>query len=315
MKPKNSKFRKNVGPDHRVVIGLALVLIVISPFALSYMGHIQLVDDRLSLSSDQNIVSADVPSLTLTYTSLTLETDTPVQSGDTIGGDHVTLKTEWQPEVNNSRLEVHAPAIPSILTADDNVSTLEIDTRFLGNNATCTIVASTMLSNGTIFTTEFTDVYIGNFFVPKVQVVTPNGGENWTSLHNITWAASDVNGDDTLFFDVLFSDDSGESFEFLVESTNRTSFEWDCSNLNQGDNYSIEVRVTDSIYFNSDTSDGEFSAGTVVVTTPPPTSTTTTTTPPNNPFLEPRIVVFVAILLFSSGIMALVVYYAARKWF
>ena len=82
-----------------------------------------------------------------------------------------------------------------------------------------------MLSNGTVISTEFTDVFIGNFFVPKVEVIAPNGGENWTSQHNITWTASDVNADDALLFDVLFSDDSGTSFEILIESTNQTWFE------------------------------------------------------------------------------------------
>jgi hypothetical protein len=75
------------------------------------------------------------------------------------------------------------------------------------------------------------------------------------------------------------------------------------------DNYTVEVRATDGIYFTSDWSDEEFSAGTIATTTP---TTTTTTTDPG---IESRIAAFVAILLFSSGIIALVVYYAARKWF
>ncbi|MGY5864541.1 MAG: hypothetical protein RTV41_08035 [Candidatus Thorarchaeota archaeon] len=304
--------QRTIGFDKRVIIGLTLVFLMLSPFALSVNDQIQYVGDHLLLPSKENIVSADVPTVNLTYTSRTLLTNTQVHSGDTIAGDHVTLKTTWQPEVNNSRIEVHAPAIPSILITEENETTLELDTRFLGNNATCTIIASTMLSNGTVWSEEFTDVYIGNFFVPQVQVDTPNGGEDWTSLHNITWTASDVNVDDILLFDVLFSDDSGESFTVLVESTTKLWFEWDCSGLNMGDNYSVEVRVTDGIYFNSDISDAEFSAGTVfTTTTPPPSTTTTTSIPP----LDSRIAVFVAILLFSSGIMALVVYYAARKWF
>jgi hypothetical protein len=296
------------------MIGLALVTLLISPFALSIQNQIQDVSDPLSIPSVQHIVSADVPSVNLTYTSNTLLIDTPVHSGDTIAGDHVTLKTTWQPEVNNSRLEIHAPAIPSTLIANENETTLEIDTRLLGNNATCTIVASTLLLNGTTVSKEYTDVYIGNFFIPRVQVVSPNGGEDWTSLHNITWTASDVNTDDSLLYDVLFSDDSGSSFEVLIESTNQTWFEWNCSGLDKSDNYTVEVRVTDGIYFDSDRSDAEFSAGTVVTTTPT-TSPTTTTTPPTDPTIDPRIVAFVAILLFSSAIMALVVYYAARKWF
>jgi hypothetical protein len=112
----------------------------------------------------------------------------------------------------------------------------------------------------------------------------------------------------------MFSDDSGASFKTLIESTNKTWFEWNCSGLDKKDNYTVEVRATDSIYFSSDRSDAEFSAGTVVTTTPPTTTTTTSPTP-TDPGLESRIVAFVAILLFSSAIMALVVYYAARKWF
>ena len=270
-----------------------------------------LTNDQLSTPSNQTIISADTPHVNLTYTSRTLLTDTPVNSGDTIAGDHVTLKATWTPDVNNSRLEVHAPAIPSTLNAEENQTTLEIDTRNLGNNATCTILATTLLPNGTMLSVEFTDVYIGNFFSPVVRVLTPNGGETWTSIHNITWTASDVNTNDTLLFDVLFSNDSGSSFAILTESTNETWFEWDCSRLNQEDTYIVEVRVTDSIYFHMDRSDAEFSAGSVVTTT----TVTTTTTPTNVTTIEPRIVAFVVILLLSSGIMALVVYYAARKWF
>lgn len=299
--------------DCRAIIGFAIALLVISPFALTMKSTTLFASDQFAIPPNQSIISADVPHVNLTYTTRTLLTDTPVNSGDTIAGDHVTLKATWKPDVNNSRLEVHAPAIPSTLNAEENQTTLEIDTRYLGNNATCTILATTLLPNGTMVSEEFTDVYIGNFFSPVVRVVSPNGGENWTSLHNITWTASDVNADDTLLFDVLFSDDSGASFDVLVESTNQTWFEWDCSGLNQEDTYVVEVRATDSIYFTSDRSDTKFSAGSVVTTTTVTTTTTTTTTSP--PTIEPRIVAFVAILLISSGIMALVVYYAARKWF
>lgn len=293
-----------------MILGLVIVSLMISPFTMTLKNQ-NLYTRDTQPPANQVSLSADVPTLNLTYTTRTLLIDTPVHSGDIIAGDHVTLKTRWQPAVNNSRLEIHAPAIPSILILDENQSTLEIDTRALGNNATCTIIASTQLPNGTVMSIEISDVYIGNFFMPIVNVISPNGGENWTSLHNITWTASDANLDDTLLFDVMFSDNSGASFETLVKSTNKTWFEWDCSSLNKSDNYTVEVRATDSIYFTSDRSDAEFSAGTVVTTTSP--TTTTTTTP--NPGLESRALAFVAVLLFSSGIMALVVYYAAKKWF
>ena len=261
--------------------------------------------------TNQYLHSAETPYLNLSYTTRTNMTATPVEPGETIAGDHLTLRAEWSSAVNKSRLEIDAPAIPANLAIEDNQTILELDTRALGNNATCTINCTAWLTNGTILSFEFTDVYIGNYFVPKVIVLTPNGNETWVDVHNITWVGSDRNFDDTLLYDVLFSSDSGICFETLISSTNLTWFEWDCSNLVNTDTYLIEVRVKDGIYFSSDRSDNMFTAGTIVTPTTP--TTTIPTTP--EPGLEPRIVIFIAILLFSSGVMALVVYYAARKWF
>ena len=256
--------------------------------------------------------SADTPTLNLTYTSRTRLVDTPIKSGDVIAGDHVILKSEWTSTlVSSSRLEINAPAIPSLLSIEDNETTLEIDTRALGNNATCIITATAWLTNGSTFSKEFTNIHIGNYFVPKVTVLSPNGNETWDGIHTITWTAFDVNADDELRYDVLLSADAGSTFETLVSSTNLTSFEWDCSGLVLLDTYIVRVRVTDGIYFSSDRSDATFTAGTIVTSTPTPTPTPTTT--PNG--YDVRVVAFVVILLVSCGIMALVVYYAARKWF
>ncbi len=291
-----------------LLLGLLLVLPVKSSTFNASIG--------LESISPQSIPSAETPSLNLSYTTRTNLVDTPIKSGDVIAGDHVTLKAEWTPTlVNTTRLEVFAPAIPTLLSVEENQSAIEIDTRALGNNATCTITATTWLTNGSMISFEFIDVYIGNYFVPKVTVLSPNGNENWTSLHNITWAAFDTNYDDEFLYDVMYSSDSGSSFETLVSATNLTWFEWDCSSLNKMDTYTVRVRVTDGIYYSTDQSDTTFTAGTVVTstTTPPTTTPTTPTTPTSG--LDPRIIAFVAILLFSSGVMALVVYYAAKKWF
>lgn len=295
----------------RTIIGFILVLLITSPFALIVESPTIITSDFRTDLPDYQIVSAEVPTLSLTYTTRTHLIDTPVISGTKIGGDHVKLKAVWTPAMNKSRLEVHAPAIPSTLIVEENKTFLELDTRALGNNATCTIVASTWLSNGTMISQEFVNVYIGNFFMPKVTVLDPNGGENWTSHHDILWYASDTNTDDTLQFDILLSDDSGISFTVLASSINQTWFEWDCSELPKKDTYIVEIRATDGIYFSSDRSNSVFSAGLIETTT----TTTTTTTTPIPPEIEPRILAFMAILLISSGVMALVVYYAARKWF
>jgi hypothetical protein len=292
--------------------GLLLILLLLLSIAIPIVSFSSENITHTVSPANQYLYSAETPYLNLTYTSRTNSTDTPVQSGDTLAGDHLTLKAEWSSSsVNTSRLEVDAPAIPAVLAIEDNLTTLELDTRALGNNATCTITSTAWLLNGSVLSFEYTDVYIGNYFVPKVIVLTPNGNESWIDVHNITWIGSDQNVDDTLLYDVLYSSNSGTSFESLVSSTNLTWFEWDCTNLINKDTYLIEVRVRDGIYFSSDRSDGMFTAGTIII--PTTTSPTTPTTTPTG--LEPRIIAFIAILLISSGVMALVVYYAARKWF
>ncbi len=292
--------------------GLVIILLVLPSFILPIMSSTNYITFDSVSAPLQYLPSAETPILNLSYTSRTLLTDTPVKSGGVIAGDHVKLKSVWSPPIiNRSRLEINAHAIPTVISIEANQATLEIDTRALGNNASCTITATAWLDNGTAIVKEFTNVYIGNFFVPKVHVVNPNGEEDWTSPHNITWIASDVNVDDELLFDVYLSSDNGKSFEILTTSTSLTWFEFDFADVYRLDSYLIRVRVTDGIYYSSDTSDGTFTAGTIVTTT---TTTPTTTPTTTTPVFEPRIVIFIAILLFSSGVMALVVYYAARKW-
>lgn len=292
-----------------LVLLLLLILPVMMPVAHNTPARFEIVESKPIHFRP----SAETPRLNLSYTTRTILTDTPVDSGDTLAGDHVKLKAEWTTsQVNRSRLEVHAPAIPNTISVEESDPTTQLDTRALGNNATCSIISTVWLLNGSILTVEFTDVYIGNYFIPKVTVTSPNGGETWTDAHNITWIASDKNQDDKLLFDVLYSSDSGQSYHLLVSSTNLTWYEWDSSDLTQIDTYLVMVRVTDGIYFSSDRSDSTFTAGTIIITPTTP-HTTTPTTPTNG--LDPRIVAFIVILLFTSGIMALVVYYAATKWF
>jgi hypothetical protein len=223
------------------------------------------------------------------------------------------LHAEWNESiVDRSRLEVFAPAIPARLIEDVEDHVTEIDTRVLGNNATCFINATAWFSNGSIFHQTFENVYIGNFFIPHIRILSPNGNENWTGIHNITWTASDFNSDDVLSFDIFISSDGGISFDTLTTSISTTWYQWDTTGLDRLDTYIVKVRATDGIYFSSDSSDANFTAGDVITTT---TTTTTTTTGTNTTLFEPRLMAFIVILLMSSSIMAVVVYYAARKWF
>ena len=188
-----------------LIIILVIPLVQVMPFTTEY----QFISSPIT----KPVLSAEEPILNLTYTTLTNLNPRVITSNSKIAGDHILVKAEWTPTVvNRSRLEINAPAIPATLMEDQNSPSVQIDTRYLGNNATCAITATAYLTNGSVISQYFVNIYIGNFFVPKVTVLTPNGGEEWTGVHNITWSASDGNIADTLRFEVAVSSNSGASF-------------------------------------------------------------------------------------------------------
>ncbi|MCK4568109.1 MAG: hypothetical protein KAU48_12460 [Candidatus Thorarchaeota archaeon] len=298
-------------------LAIILSLLVMLVIPINIPTHSIQDEWIIHLTFEETLPSAENPHLNLTYHILSNLTEVNVVSDSVIAGDHVTLKASWDSAlVNRSRLEVFAPAIPATLEENQNLTITEIDTRHLGNNATCTIIATGWLTNGSMIFETFQNVYIGNFFVPKITVTSPNGDEIWTGINNITWDASDVNVAESLLYDVLMSSDGGATFDILATSISNKWLEWNCSALDKLDTYLVEVRVTDGIYFSSDRSESTFTAGDIVHSTTTSTTTTTTTTGTNTTStLDPRLTAFVVILLVSSSVMAIVVYYAAKKWF
>ncbi|MFW9966089.1 MAG: hypothetical protein ACFFEA_02970 [Candidatus Thorarchaeota archaeon] len=294
------------------ISSLLLVVMLASPMFLQ-MQAIPVSNATRQLR-DASHPSAEDAILNLTYWSRTNSTIDVVNSGAKIGGDHVILEATWTPSgvVDSVSIEVTAIAIPSVVSNTSTTNSVRVDTRALGNNGTCTISSTVWLLNGTTYSESLENIYIGNFFTPKVTVLTPNGGETWTGVNNVTWNAWDENQDEVLTYDVLISFDSGATFQSLASNLNRTWYMWDCSAYPILDTYLIEIIVTDGIYYESDRSDATFTAG--ETTTPTTTSiTTSTTTPP--PPIDTRIVMFLLLFVLTSGIMALIVYYAAKKWF
>ncbi|MHA1770875.1 MAG: hypothetical protein ACTSYL_05155 [Candidatus Thorarchaeota archaeon] len=271
---------------------------------------------------EPHVISAGNPNVTLTYTSLWNSTATIVHAGDIISGDHIILHSRWFPNasVSSSILSVNATVVPKTISAQNNSAEVSIDTRLLGNNFTCQINMTAILTNGSVITTLLENVFLGNFFVPIVQVLTPNGDEVWHGVNNITWIASDKNSDEHLTYDVFVSSDSGLTLMLLASGLNRTWYLWDCSAFTRSSTYVIAIRVSDGIYTSMDMSDGVFTAGDVVTTTMPTSTTTTGTTITDTTAISPPvqmegpILTFLLAALISSVAMALFVYYSAKRW-
>jgi hypothetical protein len=81
---------------------------------------------------------------------------------------------------------------------------------------------------------------------PLVQVLTPQGGENWgpTEQQTITWTASDADGD-PLSYRVQYSPDNGGTWVPLSEEIQETSLTIDTANLPGGNHGMIRVLASD----------------------------------------------------------------------
>lgn len=288
-----------------------LLLMLASSLALSAVSIMQIHDNQCAVTRIANIRAEEPPALSLTYYTHWNSTKIDVNAGDQLEGDHIILNVTWSPgtDINRTRIEVNATAIPTVISSEQNGNSVEIDTRAFGSNFTCVINSTIWFHNGTTLTEVIPDVFLGNFFVPVVEVVTPNGYEAWTGSNNITWNAWDLNEDEELTFEVLVSSDSGATFQLLSAGLTKTWFLWDCSTFLNLSTYVVEIRVSDGIFSSYDVSNAPFRAGEIEQ---PETTTTTTTTTVEE--IDPRVVMFLTVLIISSGFIAFVVYYASKKW-
>lgn len=314
LRPLRNRGYRTVSTKLRAMVILLVMMLLISASPVFLQAGVTSVAAESSWKSRSSFLSAEDLVLNLTYWSQTNPTVRIAESGDQIAGDHIILRASWSPAiaVDSVKIEVVAPAIPaSISNYTANSNHADIDTRNLGNNATCFVNSTVWLLNGTIYNEVVEDLYIGNFFLPHVTVITPNGGEKWSGSNNITWNAWDKNKNETLSYDVLVSSNSGKTFNSLASNLNQTWYIWDSSTSPLLSTYLIEVRVTDGIFVTWDRSDANFTAGSGSI----PTTTTNTTTTIEPPPDDPRLLMFLILFIVTSGIMALVVYYVAKKWF
>ncbi len=265
------------------------------------------------------IVAADLPNLSLNYYSKWNSSFTPVESGARLVGDHITLNATWTPSnlSNDTIITVNATAIPLAISQESDTTTVEIDTRQIGNNATCSVNVTTILLNGTPYSILYNNIFFGNFFIPHIQVVSPDNGSTYAGDVAITWAAWDNNTEETLTFDVLLSADAGISYQLLTADLTTNSYIWESEGFTVSSDYKIKVEVSDGIYEAFDVSDGTFTAGTVPPVTTP-TSSTTTTEPSTSatplPTADERLALFMVAAIVISAVLSLVVYYQARRF-
>jgi len=88
---------------------------------------------------------------------------------------------------------------------------------------------------------------------PSINITYPQGGENLQSKFNITWNATDADGDN-VYYAVLISDDGGGNYTTLDIDLNQTYYELNPDDFDGGTNYMIKVLATDGVNTGSNVS-------------------------------------------------------------
>ncbi len=97
---------------------------------------------------------------------------------------------------------------------------------------------------------------------PTIQLVSPMGGEIWSSIgtYQISWSSNDAD-DDVLYHSVSYSEDNGGSWIPVASNITETHAIFDVSNFPGSDSVRIRVTASDGFHISSDIS-GIISAGT-----------------------------------------------------
>ncbi|TFG26993.1 hypothetical protein EU528_13575 [Candidatus Thorarchaeota archaeon] len=99
--------------------------------------------------------------------------------------------------------------------------------------------------------------WLGENRAPRVEVITPNGGEVLNGTITIEWAAVDFDSD-PLMYNVFISDNNGSDWSLLVDDLLVPEFTWNTTLHDDGNSYMIRVEVSDGMVSAHDESDDPF---------------------------------------------------------
>jgi hypothetical protein len=210
--------------------------------------------------------------------------------------------------------------------------TKTIDTYFLLVNGTYSVLVDSDTGTNLKYSVEIPNVFIGNFFAPKVTVDAPVAVSS--TAFNVSWSSTDRNVADVPYYQIAVSTDGGSTFQVLARNMTTTSFIWDSHGFVEKSNYVLRVRAFsldfsnppglcsangEENYWPGDFGDGftaPFAAGDVPITTPPTTTTTpptTSTTPTTPPVtgIDPLIIGLIGGI--GVGVVVLLILFLIRK--
>lgn len=175
-------------------------------------------------------------------------------SASDVDGDTVTLNIDYSSDSGSTW--------NSIATGEANDGSFLWDTTSVadGTNYRIRLTASDgSLTSSDVSSSDFEVRNSTANHPPTVTVTYPNGGETLSGNQNITWVASDPDGD-TVSIKLEYSADSGATWNTIASAvSNSGSYQWDTSSVANGSSYEIRVTASDGKDSASDSSDAVFS--------------------------------------------------------
>ncbi len=213
-----------------VAISLALLLVA--------LGGAPSLDFGICVMPQEaaNPLAQDGAEFNLTWTSRGMSTPGLVVNGSYLEGDHLVLNAKFL-----GKAGFVEPFNTSITIVGGNLntsalsSTVSLDTYTLAANGSYSLEVSTTDSLDQTTSAIYEDVFLGNFFVPVVEVHEPD--EVSEGLYNVTWTCADQNQDDTHFYEVWLSADDGVSYNRLARNLTMSWYLWNSSGFLERDYY------------------------------------------------------------------------------
>ncbi|MHA2242916.1 MAG: hypothetical protein ACXACE_15030, partial [Candidatus Thorarchaeota archaeon] len=202
-------------------------------------------------------------------------------------------------------LEVDTRVSLDVPNVEGVAGTTWYDTYDLDRNALMGLVFTGYTDTNVVFSDEFIGVDFTNFFAPELSnlVVTGDG-----AVKTITWDNADRNSLEVQTFEVLMSDDEGDTWQLLSAGSTTTGYTWDSTGF-YIDEYTVQIRVSDETGLTDVLDSSLFDAGTLERPEPP---TPTPTTPP--PVVDPNFVLWIGLIGgIGVGVVVILILFLVKK--
>ncbi|MBY8996976.1 MAG: hypothetical protein KGD60_04545 [Candidatus Thorarchaeota archaeon] len=224
---------------------LVLLILLIIPYCIPLVVDSSDITNPRNPSTLHDVSVSSESDIIFTWTSRWQIEPQPVENGSTLVGDHVVIKSRWNIPVTTSRISIrqgiseNGSIVVDIDSLSGNPSEVSYDTYNLLGNYTVNITLFGWNATSTL-TVEFRNISICNFFAPEVtdivaQSIAPN-------IWNISWSCSDKNANDTNYFLLWISADSGITYQLLAINLTKSHYVWDSTGFSLLE-YLVRIRA------------------------------------------------------------------------